>query len=86
MNNDLKEKIAYIENHDILKDDRFFLMTDALASFFFQEYEKGESPWSLIDGNITDKSHFTDWIENLRENKQIRNDDVTLIILQIRED
>jgi len=51
-----------------------------------QEYEKGEKPWSLIDDNITDKSRFTDWIENLRENKQIRNDDVTLIILQIRED
>jgi hypothetical protein len=85
-NDDLKERIAYIETGDVLKDDRFFLMTDALASFFFQEYEKGEKPWSLIDDNITDKYRFADWIENLRETKQIRNDDVTLIILQIRED
>jgi hypothetical protein len=85
-NIDLKEKIAYLENRDIMADDRFLLMTDALASWFFQEHEKGDKPWTIIEEKTTDKSSFAGWIENLRENKQIRNDDITLMILRILGD
>jgi hypothetical protein len=64
----------------------FFLMTDALASWFFQEYENGGKPWEIIGENTIDKSSFTNWIEQLRENKIIRNDDVTLLVLTILGD
>jgi hypothetical protein len=85
-NLNLHEKIAYLENQSIITGDQIFLMTDALASWFFQEHEKGEKPWEIIGENVGEKYGFTDWIEQLRENKQMRNDDVTLMILKIQGD
>ena len=85
-NVNLYEKIAYLEDQSIIAGDQFFLMTDALASWFFQEHEKGEKPWEIIGERVGDKSGFTDWIEPLRENKLMRNDDVTLMILKIQGD
>ena len=85
-NLNLQEKIAYLENQSIITGDRFFLMTDALASWFFQEHERGDKPWEIIVERVVDKSSFTDWIEQLRDNKLMRNDDVTLMILKIQGD
>jgi hypothetical protein len=85
-NENLTEKIAYRENQSIINDDQFFLMTDAIASWFFQEHEKGDKPWEIISEQTTTKSGFTGWIEQLRENKLMRNDDVTLMILTIQGD
>jgi len=82
-NENLYEKIASLENGNTMLGDQFFLMTDALASWFFQEHEKGEKPWNIIEEKAINQSCFIDWIENLRENKQIRNDDVTLLILKV---
>jgi hypothetical protein len=85
-NAELNEKIAYLENQNIIEKDRLFLMTDALAFWFLQAHENGNTPWHTIEENTRDKSSFTDWIECLREYQQIRNDDVTLMILKIQED
>jgi hypothetical protein len=82
----LQEKIAVLENQNMVIGDKFFLMTDALASWFFQEYEKGDKPWEIIGENAIDNSSFTNWIEQLRENKIMRNDDVTLMVLTILGD
>jgi hypothetical protein len=82
----LQEKIAFLENQSIVLGDKFFLMTDALASWFFQKYEKGDKPWEIIGEQVMDKSSFADWIEQLRENKLMRNDDVTLMVLTIQGD
>lgn len=85
-NANLHEKIAYRENQSIITGDQLFLMTDALAFWFFQEQENGNKPWDTIEEKTRNKSTFTDWIECLRENKQIRNDDVTLMILKTQEE
>jgi hypothetical protein len=85
-NANLLEKIVYRENQTIITGDQIFLMTDALASWFFQEDEKGGNPWEIIGENVVNKSSFTNWIEQLRENKLMRNDDVTLMILKIQEE
>jgi len=83
-NLNLEENIPYLENQSIITGDQFFLMTDALASWFFQEHEHGGKPWEIIRARVVDQSSFSDWIEQLRENKLMRNDDVTLMILKIR--
>lgn len=83
-NEHLQEKISYLENQSLSTGDKLFLMTDALASWFFQEYEKGNKPWEIIEEQIVDKSSFENWIEQLRENKFMRNDDVTLMILAVQ--
>jgi hypothetical protein len=85
-NVNLHEKIEYRNNQSVISGDKIFLMTDALASWFFQEREKGGKPWEIIGEIVVDESGFMDWIEQLRENNLLRNDDVTLMILNIQED
>jgi hypothetical protein len=58
------------------KGDEFYLMTDALASWFLQEDEQNHKPWNIICQHI---DNFKSWITELRETDLIHNDDVTLL-------
>jgi hypothetical protein len=65
-------------------EDVFFLMTDALACWFFKEHEQGNKPWDLLrdldtQGNIS----FEDFIAVLRAEGRMKNDDVTLVRIDI---
>ena len=66
-------------------EDAFYLMTDALACWFWASYEKGEWPWQLLrDLDTSDQAcPFPAFIESLRKSKLIRNDDVTVLRLEI---
>jgi hypothetical protein len=62
--------------------DRLWLMTDALAQWFLVLMETGHQPWELLEPllNVPDAaSSFRAWIAALRDARQIRNDDVTLL-------
>jgi hypothetical protein len=61
--------------------DRILLATDALAQWFLTRYEAGQSPWSEL-GALTDES-FAGWVENQRVERRLRNDDVTLLIVEV---
>jgi hypothetical protein len=73
--------------------DRFLLMTDALAQWFLQECEQNRKPWNttlevLMDtkpasDEAAGRPRFAAWIEELRARKEIRNDDVTLMEIQL---
>jgi hypothetical protein len=64
--------------------DVFFLMTDALAAWFLARHEGGEWPWRRLHcSEAFDGRSFADWIDRLRMEKEIRNDDVTLLTLQL---
>lgn len=75
--------------------DRFYLLTDALAAWFLRTYEQGEYPWQELDefarANAAQADNtappenpaFTAWIEAQREAHRLRNDDVTLIRIEI---
>ncbi|NPV90572.1 MAG: hypothetical protein HPY50_07365 [Firmicutes bacterium] len=69
-------------------NDRFLLMTDALANWFIGRYEAGERPWEVLrlltgqDGPLG----FRRWITEQREARTIRNDDVTLISVLMGEE
>ena len=60
--------------------DCFYLMTDALACWFLTSCEQGSMPWQLLR-NITlaKDPPFEAWISELRESRQIKNDDCTLV-------
>jgi hypothetical protein len=61
-------------------DDAFFLMSDALACWFFTDREKEGTPWSTLrDLDTTDGKSFKHWIAELRAQGAMRNDDVTLV-------
>jgi hypothetical protein len=67
--------------------DRFFLMTDALAEWFLSCFEKDGRPWEAIaslsssDGPGPEAA-FAAWVEQLRAQDNLRNDDVTLLIIE----
>jgi hypothetical protein len=64
--------------------DRFFLMSDALASWFLAAHEAGGQPWrELYCSGAFDGGSFDGWIGDLRREKRIRNDDVTLLALAV---
>jgi hypothetical protein len=64
--------------------DTFFLMTDALAHWFLSEHEKGGQPSTRLQCSQSfDGKPFETWIGHLRETKILRNDDVTLLRVQL---
>ncbi|HEX8851846.1 MAG TPA: hypothetical protein VF754_00085, partial [Pyrinomonadaceae bacterium] len=61
--------------------DIFYLMTDALAHWFLQEYERGARPWHALarmeeDGGA---GAFADFVSARRNAQTLRNDDVTML-------
>jgi len=68
------------------KNDSFFLMTDALAAWFIKQVEDGETPWISILDSATAKyvQPLRELVKYLRERGTIRNDDVSVIRLDLR--
>jgi len=65
-------------------EDSFYLMSDALAAWFMRDEENGGSPWKVLrDFGTVDGPEFSSWIEQLRSENAIRNDDVTLVRLDL---
>jgi hypothetical protein len=63
--------------------DRFFLMTDALGPWFLRQHERGNQPWSHVERLLSSQAAFAEWVEGLRGRQQIRNDDATLLIVNV---
>ena len=65
--------------------DAFYLMTDALAYWFMRESEEGRTPWRILrDFDTRDEvKPFREWVESLRAQGAMRNDDVTLLRVDI---
>ncbi|MCK6685036.1 MAG: protein phosphatase 2C domain-containing protein, partial [Thermoanaerobaculia bacterium] len=65
-------------------DDLLFLMTDALGAWFLRSVESGGAPWTMLrELGRRDQDRFAAWIRDLRATKQMRNDDVTLIRIDV---
>jgi hypothetical protein len=66
--------------------DRLWLMTDALAQWFLAQCESGKAPWTAVDAVLAapeQQAGFRYWIEELRAQQGLRNDDVTLLAVQV---
>jgi hypothetical protein len=64
--------------------DHFYLMTDAIAAWFFRAIEQQELPWTVIrDLDYDPKKPFRAWVESARKLNLMRNDDVTLYRIEI---
>lgn len=65
-------------------NDNFYLMTDALACWFLQESEAGKLPWlSYPFAEINKELTFESWVDKLRSTNEMKNDDVTLIHIEV---
>jgi hypothetical protein len=67
--------------------DTFFLMTDALACWFLSQFEKGEKPWMTLNTVAEQaqllRGYFGNWTDEIRASRAMRNDDVTLLIVDV---
>ncbi len=64
--------------------DRFFLATDALSEWILRQCESQSRPWQTLFAQLAESTDsFSAWIEDLRDRRQIRNDDITLVIIEI---
>lgn len=73
--------IATVEG-ELLANDRLLLMTDALAQWFLVEAEMGRKPWAAL-AKVTTPEQFQAYIDCLRAGGALRNDDVTLVNVQV---
>ena len=67
-------------------DDYFLLMTDALAQWFLSQMESGKTPRETVEFLVSenpDSNGFAEWIAKLREEKQLHNDDATLMVVRL---
>ena len=62
-------------------DDHFYLATDALSRWLLMEYEAARKPWAMLVDLDTEAQaeSFHGWISHLRTNQLLKNDDVTLV-------
>jgi hypothetical protein len=65
--------------------DRFYLMTDALACWFLHALETGEKASETVDSLAlySDMQDFASWIGDLRRAGDLKNDDVTLVHVEV---
>ncbi|HWW16748.1 MAG TPA: protein phosphatase 2C domain-containing protein [Candidatus Dormibacteraeota bacterium] len=72
-----------IEGGNWQSGDNFYLMTDALAAWFFRAAENDQTPWRVFRDLNTDELPFRPWVDQLRKKNEMRNDDVTLYRIEI---
>ena len=61
-------------------------MTDALAQWFLRQSETEKKPWEAIAKLLAlpgKESPFAAWIEERRDREGMRNDDVTLMVVDV---
>lgn len=79
----LEEMVEYTE-YKIEPYDFILLATDAIAAWIFMKKEAGEKPWQALSTLLNYenyKTDFTNWLNNERKEGEIKNDDVTLLVI-----
>jgi hypothetical protein len=65
-------------------EDHLLLMTDALAQWYLSEVERGGSPWLILrDLDTNEGPQFSNLIATVRSEGRLRNDDVTLLRVDV---
>jgi hypothetical protein len=65
--------------------DAFLLMTDALAAWFLRAAEKEATPWIDLARAAQSEECFAGFVSRLREDRLLRNDDVTFLCVMMGE-
>ena len=67
---------------DLRDRDQLLLMTDALAQWFLVESEMGRRPWASL-ARAASLEEFIGFVACLRDGGALRNDDVTLVRVEV---
>ena len=68
---------------DCLVGDVLYMMTDALACWFLKECEVNNLPWVVLSNFTAGVEIFQKWVDGLRDEKSMKNDDVTLVCIEV---
>ena len=82
----LKERFKPLRKQPLDKGGYLFLMSDALACWFVHNHQQKERPWHTLIGFAEEEPSqqaFEQWLDDQRTNKTIKNDDTTLLIIEI---
>lgn len=82
-NNNIWGQVQFLEG-DYQPGDQFVMATDALAKWFLERHEAGSRPWHTL-GAIKSDTEYQQFVAELREKSQIRNDDTTLMFFRWNE-
>lgn len=67
---------------DAQTGDRIYLASDALAHWFLSTAENGDRPWTILDAIDSDEA-FALLVSDERQQGRLRNDDVTMVALEV---
>jgi hypothetical protein len=70
----------------ILAGDGLILATDAIAAWILSRKEQDDQPWFQLDNLLScedAKNDFTNWLNQKRQAMEIKNDDVTLLLISL---
>ena len=73
---------ARLAGGDCQAGDVFTLASDALAAWFLASHAKGQKPWQTL--LALEKGAWEPWLQAQREERLMRNDDTTLLVIQVR--
>jgi hypothetical protein len=82
----VREKQSHWSDGHGYAGDRLWMMTDALAHWCLSSIESGRNPWRQLHSIISQpdpQDAFVTWIDSLRDCNQLRNDDVTLMLIEL---
>ncbi len=71
-----------LDEGDLVGKDLLLMMTDALAQWFLVEAELGRRPWAAL-ARATTQEAFTAFVDLLRSGGALRNDDTTMVRVEV---
>jgi hypothetical protein len=81
------ESRVKVKTGNFLFGDSFYLMTDAIAYWFITQIAEGKKPWITLDELFeVDNDGLNEYINHLRRENRLKNDDVTIARVNLLED
>ena len=83
---DYEKSVKYLKGEAIRSGDLLILASDALAMWLFKRLSEGEKPWLILFILLKYENYqtdFSDWIFNKIKDKEMKNDDISVILINI---
>ncbi len=83
-NDGLEDRVQWASG-EWQRGDHFALLSDALGQWVWRRLEAGDSPWAALEElhRTGQPRAFGAWIDDLRASGELRNDDVTSVLVAV---
>jgi serine/threonine protein phosphatase PrpC len=83
----IDDEVHYHSDEKLLPNDILLLATDALAAWIFKQMDDEKKPWLILRDILRNKQKkyiFEKWLNDTRIKNEIKNDDVTLLMIKFK--